>query len=81
MSKTAAFPTLDPRGVTKSIIDKLPEVTVMDNVRETGVRAKKTIRAWWRRLPNDGVRIAIPTGVVVLIGAVITLVVFSIRRR
>lgn len=39
------------------------------------------MRAWWRKLPNDGVRIAIPLIATLLVAGVITGLVVGYARR
>ena len=55
-----------------------------ERLRELGSRTLaygSRARAWWRKLPNDGVRIAIPVGASLLVAGVITGLVVGYARR
>ena len=81
MSKAAVLQTLDPQAVTKRITSALPKVEIIADAKDTGERVNKAISTWWRQLPNDGVRLAIPIGATLLVGVITGLVVAYARRR
>lgn len=88
MSKPAVLETLDPQKVTKVVTDALPKVEILADAKNREERLSKAIlacgsraRAWWRSLPNDGVRAAIPLTAVLLVAGVITGLVVGYARR
>lgn len=78
MSKAAVLETFDPHKVTKAVTDALPsrEEAIAD-ARHLG----KAMSAWWGKLPNDGVRVAIPLGALLVAGVVTGLVVGYVRHH
>jgi hypothetical protein len=77
---------------TKTLVEKLPSIEILDEVKDTGkqavaevrrfsLRTRKTIKGWWRGLPNDGVRAAIVAGVGMVISLIPVLAVIYYRRR
>lgn len=78
MSKAAVLETLDPHQVTKAVTDALPsrEKAIAD-ARHLG----KAMSTWWGNLPNDGVRIAIPLGAMLVAGVITGLVVGYVRHH
>ena len=88
MSKPAVLEALDPQKVTKAVTDALPKVEILADAKVREERLSKAIhayglraRAWWRNLPNDGVRIAIPVSATLLVAGVITGLVVGYARR
>lgn len=81
MSKPAALETLDPQKVTKAVTDALPKMELLADAKAREERLSKAIRAWWRSLPNDGVRVAIPLTATLLVAGVITGLVVGYARR
>ena len=88
MSKASVLQTLDPQKVTKVVTDALPKVEILADAKNREERLSKAIlaygsraRAWWRKLPNDGVRVAIPVGASLLVAGVITGLVVGYARR
>lgn len=81
MSKASVLQTLDPQKVTRAVTDALPKVEILAVAKDREERLSKAIRAWWRKLPNDGVRIAIPVGASLLVAGVITGLVVGYARR
>jgi hypothetical protein len=81
MSKPAILETLDPQKVTKVVTDALPKVEILADANNREERLSKAIRAWWRSLPNDGVRIAVPLTATMLVAGFITGLVVGYARR
>lgn len=81
MSKPAVLETLDTQKVTKAVTDVLPKMEFLADAKKREERLNKAIRAWWRNLPNDGVRIAIPLTAALLVAGFITGLVVGYARR
>ena len=88
MSKASVLQTLDPQKVTKVVTDALPKVEILADAKNREERLSKAIRAsgsraraWWRSLPNNGVRVAIPLTAALLIAGFITGLVVGYARR
>lgn len=81
MSKPAVLETLDPQKVTKAVTDALPKVEILADAKAREERLSKAMCAWWRNLPNDGVRTAIPLTATMLVAGVITGLVVRYARR
>jgi hypothetical protein len=92
MSKPAVLETLDTQKVTKAVTDALPNMELLTDakkreerlnkaIRTFSGRAPASVRAWWRNLPNDGVRIAIPLTATMLVAGFITGLVVGYARR
>lgn len=78
MGKVAMLETLDPHKVTKAVTDALPsrEEAIAD-AKHLG----KVMSAWWGTLPNNGVRIAIPLGAMLVAGVITGLVVGYVHHH
>ena len=81
MSKPVVLERLDPQKMTKAITDALPKMEVLLKAKEREERLSKAIRTWWRGLPNDGVRMAIPLSATLLVAGVITGLVVGYAHR
>jgi hypothetical protein len=92
MSKESVLKVMDPPTATNALVDKLPSVEVLADVKDTGKRAmtevrqvslrtRKTIADWWRKLPNDGIRAGMIAGAALVIGLIPALVVIYRRRN
>lgn len=91
MSKASVLQTLDPQKVTKAVTGALPKVEILTDAKNREERLSKAIRAfgggrsralaWWRSLPNDGVRVAIPVSAALLVAGVITGLAVRYARR
>lgn len=81
MSKPAVLETLDTQKVTKAVTEALPKMELLAEAKKREERLNKAIRAWWRNLPNDGVRIAIPLTAALLVAGFITGLVVGYARR
>jgi hypothetical protein len=81
MSKPAVLETLDTQKVTKAVTDVLPNMELLTDAKRSEERLNKAIRAWWRDLPNNGVRAAIPLTAALLVAGVITGLVVGYARR
>jgi hypothetical protein len=91
MAKYATIETIEPQAVLKAIAEKIPTDEVIEEARKRGKRTiaevrkaskqgSKAVRRWWRGLPNDGVRAALPIAAVLAVAG-ITASVIAIRRR
>jgi hypothetical protein len=68
--------------VTQAVTEALPKMDWLAAAKEPEERLSKAMRAWWRSLPNDGVRLAIPLTAALLVAGVFTgLVVWYARRH
>lgn len=76
----AAAPTLDPPLVKKPAPDAVPDSESLDAARERKDAFGKVMIVWWSKLPNNGVRIVIPLGVILAASVITGLVVRYARR-
>lgn len=88
MSKPAVLETLDTQQVTKAVTDALPRVEILTDAKKGKERLSKAIRAfglraraWWRNLPSDSARAAVPVSAALLVASFVTGLVVRYARR
>ena len=81
MSNPAVLERLDPHTVQQAVTKAWPKGAILEEATKRQARLNKAMRAWWRGLPNDGVRLAIPLSATLLVAGVITGLVVRYARR